>query len=276
MELSGKHVVVTGAASGIGRALALRFAAEGARGVVVADLDDAGAKAVAIEIESRGGEALAVGCDAGDPAQTVALVDRAEAAYGVVDLFCANAGVQGGAGLAETPDDVWRHAFEVNVLAHVAAARRLLPAWLERGEGYFLSTASAAGLLSVVGSAAYATTKSAAIAFAEWLAITYGDRGIRVSCLCPSAVRTPMLESALQQDGEVGRGMRIVTQSGPVLDPVDVAAAVVSGLAAERFLVLPHPQVQKMYAGRSADIDGWIAIMQHAKAAVERTAVERT
>lgn len=263
--MAGAHVVVTGGASGIGRALALRLAAAGARAVVVADLDDVGAKAVASSISdaSAGGvEALVVACDVSDPAAVVALIDEAEAAFGVVDLFCANAGVAGGSGLMETSRDEWQQALDVNVLAHVVAARRLVPAWLERGSGYFLSTASAAGLLSVVGGAAYAVTKTAAVAFAEWLAITYGDRGVRVSCLCPSAVDTPMLAAGLAADGEVGVGMRIVTSSLPVLSPEDVASAVVDGLAEERFLILPHPEVGPMFAARARDLDGWIGGMQ--------------
>src|SRR3954451_11536626 len=177
MELSGKVVAVTGGASGIGRALARRFAAEGARGVAVADLDEAGAGAVAAEI---GEAALAIGCDVAEDEQVGQLIDRTEEAFGPIDLFCANAGVGQGTGL-DTPDEVWDLALGVNVRARVFAARRLVPGWLERGEGYFLSTASAAGLLTQIGSAPYAVTKHAAVAFAEWLAVTYGDRGIRVS-----------------------------------------------------------------------------------------------
>ena len=260
--MAGAHVVVTGGASGIGRALVERFASAGARAIVVADVDGVGAKSVAASVASDDVEALAVTCDVSDPSAVVALIDEAEAAFGVVDLFCANAGVAGGSGLMETSFDEWQQALDVNVLAHVAAARRLVPAWLERGSGYFLSTASAAGLLSVVGGAAYAVTKSAAVAFAEWLAITYGDRGVRVSCLCPSAVDTPMLAAGLAADGEVGVGMRIVTTSLPVLSPEDVASAVVDGLAEERFLILPHPEVGPMYAARARDPDGWIRGMQ--------------
>ena len=198
----------------------------------------------------------------------MALIDEAEAAFGVVDLFCANAGVAGGSGLMETSFDEWQQALDVNVLAHVAAARRLVPAWLERGSGYFPSTASAAGLLSVVGGAAYAVTKSAAVAFAEWLAITYGDRGVGVSCLCPSAVDTPMLAAGLATDGEVGVGMWIVTTALPVLSLEDVADAVVDGLAEERFLILPHPEVGSMYVARARDLDGWIASMRHLRRSV--------
>lgn len=195
-------------------------------------------------------------------APVLGLIVEADAAFGVVDLFCANAGVAGGSGLMETSFDEWQQALDVNVLAYVAASRRLVPAWLERGSGYFLSTASAAGLLSVVGGASYAVTKSEAVAFAEWLAITYGDRGVRVSCLCPSAVGTPMWAAGLAADGEVGVGMRIVTSSLPVLSPEGVASAVVDGLAEERFLILPHPEVGPMYGARACDLDGWIGGMQ--------------
>jgi NAD(P)-dependent dehydrogenase (short-subunit alcohol dehydrogenase family) len=174
MEPTDRVVVVTGGASGIGRALAWRLAEEGARGVVVADLDEAGAQAVASDIGPR---ALGVGCDVADEQQVVDLVSRAEGAFGPVDLFCANAGVAVGTDL-ETPEETWELAFGVNVRAHVYAAKALLPGWLERGEGYFLATASAAGLLTQIGSAPYALTKHAAVAFAEWLSVTYGDRGL--------------------------------------------------------------------------------------------------
>lgn len=264
VDVRGAHVVVTGGGSGIGRALALRFAAAGARAVVVADIDDVAAKAVADEVSSVPGVAsLAVECNVADEASVVSLIDAAETSFGVCDLFCANAGVGGGNGVFEPSLADWQDTFAVNVLGHVAAARRLLPAWLERGSGHFLSTASAAGLLSVVGGASYAVTKAAAVAFAEWLAIMYGDQGVRVSCLCPSAVDTPLLAAGLSADGDVGLGMRIVTESLPVLSPEQVADAVIDGLAAERFLILPHPEVGAMYAARARDVDGWISGMQH-------------
>src|SRR6476659_3614552 len=197
MELTDRVAVVTGGASGIGRALAWRLAEEGARGVVVADLNAAGAQAVATEIGER---ALGVGCDVADEAQVIDLVARAQAAFGPVELFCANAGVAVGTDV-ETPEEVWDLALGVNVRAHVHAAKALLPGWLERGEGYFLTTASAAGLLTQIGSAPYAVTKHAALAFAEWLSVTYGDRGVKVSCLCPMGVNTPMLHGGILQGG---------------------------------------------------------------------------
>src|SRR5260370_624070 len=187
MELSGKVVVVTGGASGIGRALVIRLSREGTKGIVVADVDRAGAEEVAGLV---GG--LSVETNVASEIDVKRLVERAVAAYGPIDLFCSNAGifVRGG---EEVPDADWRRIFVINVMAHVYAARAVLPAMLARGEGYFLSTVSAAGLLSQIGSAPYAVTKHAALAFSEWLSITYGDRGLRVSCLCPQGVRTAML-----------------------------------------------------------------------------------
>jgi NAD(P)-dependent dehydrogenase (short-subunit alcohol dehydrogenase family) len=261
MKLVDKHIVITGAASGIGRAMALRFAREGARGIVIADIDASGLDAVAREIEPIA-SVFARSCDVSRRADIEALVDMAHARFETIDLFCANAGIGGGAGLEDTSDEEWTRAFDVNVRAHVIAAELLIPAWVERGEGYFLSTASAAGLLTVVGSAPYAVTKHGVVAFAEWLAITYGDRGVHVSCLCPMGVRTPMLDESLAGPGEVGAGGRIVVGSGPVLDPAAVAETVVDGLASERFLILPHPEVQSMFGAKASDHDKWIAAMR--------------
>ena len=252
MQLSNKVVVVTGGASGIGRALARRFADEGAR-VVVADLDGAGARAVAEEI---GG--LGVACDVAREEQVVDLIAQAP---GPVDLFCANAGVAIGTDEA-TPDAEWDLAFAVNVRAHVYAARALLPGWLERGEGYLLTTASAAGLLTQIGSAPYAVTKHAAVAFAEWLSITYGDRGVRVSCLCPMGVRTPMTEGD-------DLATNVVATAGPMLEPEAVASAVVDGLRDERFLILPHPEVMTFLRRKVDDHERWLAGMRRLQARVE-------
>jgi NAD(P)-dependent dehydrogenase (short-subunit alcohol dehydrogenase family) len=255
MNLSDKVVVVTGGASGIGRAFARRFADEGARGVVVADLDGDGAQDVADEI---GG--LGVACDVAIEAQVADLVARAASAFGPVDLFCANAGVAVGTDEA-APDAEWDLALAVNVKAHVYAARALLPAWLERGEGYFLATASAAGLLTQIGSAPYAVSKHAAVAFAEWLSVTYGDRGIRVSCLCPMGVKTAMTAGD-------GLATDIVATAGTMLEPEEVAATVVEGLQAERFLILPHPEVQTFFARKADDYDRWLAGMRRLQARV--------
>jgi NAD(P)-dependent dehydrogenase (short-subunit alcohol dehydrogenase family) len=255
MELFEKVVVVTGGASGIGRALAHRFAAEGACGVVVADLDGPGAQAVA---EAIGNRALGVACDVANEAQVAELVTQAERAFGPIDLFCANAGV--GVGTDETtPDAEWDLALGVNLKAHIYAARTLVRAWLERREGYFLATASAAGLLTQIGSAPYAVSKHAAVAFAEWLSVTYGDRGIRVSCLCPMGVRTPMTEGDnLAND--------VVAAAGAMLEPEEVADAVVEGLRAERFLILPHPEVMTFLRRKVDDNERWLAGMRRLQA----------
>ena len=255
MELTDRVAVVTGGASGIGRALAWRLAEEGARGVVVADLDAAGAQAVATEIGER---ALGVGCDVADEAQVIDLVARAQEAFGPVDLFCANAGVAVGTDL-ETPEEVWDLALGVNVRAHLYAAKALLPGWLERGEGYFLTTASAAGLLTQIGSAPYAVTKHAAVAFAEWLSVTYGDRGVRVSCLCPMGVRTGMTQVPDDAPDDLRLAAGVVAAAGDMLEPEQVADVVVDGLRAERFLILPHPEVLTFFQRKADDYDRWLA-----------------
>ena len=251
MELAGKHVVVTGAGSGIGRACAIRFAAEGAR-VVVADLHADTAEAVAAEI---GG--LAVPTDVGREADILALVQTAQSNGGPIDLFFSNAGVPGPAGGPEAPDAELQLTWEVNVMAHVWAARALLPAMVARGEGYLLSTASAAGLLTQVSALGYSITKHAAVALAEWLSITYADAGIRVSCLCPQAVRTPMLDVALEDP--VGAAPLL---AGGLIEPSDVAAAVVAGLRDERFLILPHEDVAKHLALKGAQPERWLSGMR--------------
>jgi NAD(P)-dependent dehydrogenase (short-subunit alcohol dehydrogenase family) len=261
MNVAGKVVVVTGGASGIGRALAERFSDDGAKGIVVADLDQEGATDVATDL----GNAIAVACDVGDPAHADVLIGAAEQAFGPVDLFCANAGVAVGVDLA-TPAE-WELAFSVNVRSHIAAAERLLPGWLERGSGYFLTTASAAGLASQIGSAPYAVTKHAAVAFAEWLSITYGARGVGVSCLCPMGVNTPLLTGGL--GGEDALGFRVVAAAAPILEPEDVAAAVVEGLRDERFLILPHPEVLEFFRHKAADYDRWLSGMRRLQARVK-------
>jgi len=264
MELIDKVVVVTGGASGIGRALAGRFVAEGARAVVVADLDQAAARAAAGDVEA----ALGLAVDVSSDADTQRLIETTEARFGPVDLFCANAGIGSGLGL-DAPDDVWDRMLDVNVRAHVLAARRLVPGWLARGQGYFLSTASAAGLLTQIGDAPYAVTKHAAVAFAEWLAVTYGQRGVGVSCLCPMGVDTPLLRGGLGHQDDEGLGARVVEAAGAILQPEEVADVVVRGLADERFLILPHPEVGEFFRRRSTDPDRWLRGMQQLQTTVE-------
>ena len=257
MELAGKVAVVTGGASGIGRALCRRFALEGAS-VVVADVDAPGAAAVAQEIKG-----LAVPCDVSVEADVLALIDAARLSFDRIDLFCANAGIATGsrpddpaAPLGpDTSDEDWERMWRVNVLSHVYAARALVPVMLEQGGGYILVTASAAGLLTVLGNAPYAVTKHAAVAFAEWLAVTYGDQGLRVSCLCPQFVRTEMLAGALPSDthGLANLG---------VIEPEQVADAVLEGLRAEQFLILPHPEVSTYFQRKAADYDRWLEGMR--------------
>ena len=252
MELAGKVVVVTGAASGIGRALARRFDAEGARGVAVADRDADGAAATAASIGAR---AIAVTTDVSVEADLQRLVEVTEEAFGPIDLFCSNAGIATNGGV-DARDDDWQRNWDINVMAHVFAARAVLPGMLARGEGYLLNTASAAGLLTQIGSAPYSVTKHAAVALAEWLSITHGDAGIKVSCLCPQGVRTPML----------GDGGALL---GPgALEPEDVAQAVVDGLRTEEFLILPHPEVKEYVRRKADDHDRWIRGMRRLQARV--------
>jgi NAD(P)-dependent dehydrogenase (short-subunit alcohol dehydrogenase family) len=247
VDLKSANVVVTGAGNGIGRALARRMAAEGAR-VVVNDLDAAAAEEVAAEVEG-----LAVAGDISNAEGTGRLIGVARTEFGEIDLFCANAGVAPPGGV-EAPDGAWEHAWELNVMAHVHAARELLPAWLERGRGHLLVTVSAAGLLTMLGAAAYSATKHAALAFAEWLSISYGDRGITVQALCPQGVRTAMLDQS-------GSAASLLLQDDAI-EPEQVADAAVDGLRDGRFLILPHPEVGRYYAARATDPDRWLAGMR--------------
>ena len=247
MNITDRVVVVTGGGSGIGAAMARRFAEENPRGLIVADLDIASATSVASDIG-----ATAVHVDVADPESNDRLIDETEDRFGPVDLFCANAGI-GFAGDEQTAPERWDFMWHVNLMSHVHAARRLIPGWLARGEGYFLSTASAAGLLTNLKAAQYSVTKHAAVSFAEWLAITYGDQGIKVSCLCPMGVKTPLLDSADE----------FHTLLDPLaLDPDEVADAVVAGIAAERFLILPHAEVEKFFQNKANDYDRWIGGMR--------------
>jgi NAD(P)-dependent dehydrogenase (short-subunit alcohol dehydrogenase family) len=262
---AGLRVVVTGAASGIGEALARALAAEGAR-VVVNDLDADRLQRVASFLPSTDG-ALAVPGDAASEAGAVALVSAARDHFGEIDLFCANAGVATRGGV-EAPEADWDLSWQVNVMAHVRAARALLPAWLARGRGHFLATVSAAGLLTMPGTAPYSVTKHAALAFAEWMSVTYGDKGIRVQALCPQGVRTPMLEAT-------GREGAVVL-APTAIEAADVAEAVLASLDGGRFLILPHPEVAGYYAGRAADPDAWQASMRHLQAKIDAATAPET
>lgn len=250
MNLQDKVVIVTGGANGIGRALCKRFAAEGARGVVVSDLDFDAARQVADEING-----LAVKTDVANEADIIALVAKANEAFGPVDLFCSNAGIGGIPGFEQVTNEAWQNIWEVNVMAHIFAARAVLPQMLERGGGYLLNTASAAGLLTQIGSAPYSVTKHAAVAFAEWLSITYGDRGIKVSCLCPQGVKTNLLMSS----AEAGAAGFLLAGA---IEPEDAAEAVVRGLAEEKFLILPHPEVAEYFQRKANDYDRWLRGMR--------------
>jgi NAD(P)-dependent dehydrogenase (short-subunit alcohol dehydrogenase family) len=252
VELKDRVVVVTGGASGIGRALCRRFAAEGARGVVVVDRDADGVQTIAAEL---GDTALGLTADVAVEADIINVVEHTEDHFGPIDLFCSNAGIGGGGGI-EAPDEIWQAIWEINVMAHVFAARAVLPSMLARGEGYLLNTASAAGLLMNLGNASYTVTKHAAVGFAEWLAVTYGDRGIKVSCLCPQGVRTNML-----MGGPRDPSTEVVLAQGAI-EPEELAESVVEGLRAERFLILPHPEVSEYVRRKAEDPDRWLAGMR--------------
>jgi NAD(P)-dependent dehydrogenase (short-subunit alcohol dehydrogenase family) len=260
MDLSGRTCVITGAASGIGRALAQRFHAEGAN-VLLTDRDAPGVAAVASALDTaRKGSAIGVGGDVSHEPDVVDHIARARDAWGSVDLYWANAGVAVGGDL-ETPDDEWDLAWRVNTKAHYIAARHLIGDWLARGEGYFCSTASAAGLLTQIGSAPYALTKHAAVAFAEWMSVTYGDRGVRVTCLCPQAVRTNLVAGRADS-----AGARATRASGAVLEPDDVAEACLAAVRDERFLVLPHAEVLTYWQRKTSDVDRWLGGMRRLQA----------
>jgi NAD(P)-dependent dehydrogenase (short-subunit alcohol dehydrogenase family) len=248
MKVAGKVCVVTGGASGIGRALCVRFAADGAAGVVVVDRNADGAGEVATAI---GG--LAVACDIGSESEVTAMVARATEHYGRVDVMCHNAGIANDNDFLTGPVDPWHQQWAVNVMGQVYATRAVLPQMLERGEGYLLHTASMAGLLTSVGQAAYAATKSAVVALAEWLSITYGRRGIEVFLLAPIGVDTPMLAGT----------SKVLREIGPVVTPAAVADLVTDAFAEGRFLTFTDPVAEKWLRGKAADRAGWIAGMRN-------------
>lgn len=258
MDIRNKVVIVTGGASGIGRSLAQRCAAEGARGVVVADIQQEAAQQVADGLPA--GVGLALRCDVRQEAEIQALVAATRERFGQVDAYLSNAGILGQAGGIELDDALWNAMWQVHGMAHVWAARAVVPEMVERGEGFFLVTASAAGLLSIVETAPYAVTKHAAVAFAEWLRIAYGRRGLGVACLCPQSVRTPMVkgtDSSASHDG--------------VLPPEQVAGDVLQAMQDGRFLVLPHPEVLQYLRAKGQDYERWLGGMQklHARHAAQ-------
>ncbi|HEV2029426.1 MAG TPA: SDR family oxidoreductase [Candidatus Dormibacteraeota bacterium] len=252
MDVTGRVVVVTGGARGIGRALAKRFAQARAEAVIVADVDLDGVSAVAREID-----ATAVRCDVSREADVKELVDRVEADHGRIDIFCSNAGIAVGGG-PETPTDQWQHIWDVNLMSHVYVARHAVPGMLKRKEGYLLGTVSAAGLLNHVFAAPYGVTKAAALSLFEWLAIAHGDEGVRVSCLCPQGVKTDMLAA------ERRLGLEFLTANA--LEPEAVAEIVVQGLHDERFLILPHPEVADYFRRKADDYDRWLKGMRRLRA----------
>ena len=246
MEIANKIIVVTGAASGIGKAMAQRFSKEGAKLVVCSDLNGEGAQETAQEC---GGVAFTT--NVGKEGDIQHLIETVENDHGPIDIFCSNAGIGFGGG-AETPNDQWQTIWDVNVMAHVWAARHVVPKMIARGGGYLVNTASAAGLLSQIGSASYAVTKHAAVGFAEWLALTHGDDGIKVSVLCPQAVRTAM--TAGNEDG--------VASINGMMEPDECVDAVVETIKAESFLILPHKEVLKYMRNKTEDYDRWIGGMR--------------
>jgi NAD(P)-dependent dehydrogenase (short-subunit alcohol dehydrogenase family) len=268
MEYDGKVAVVTGGAKGIGSALARDLVGRGTD-VLLTDLDADGVAATVDDLRQLGpGRVEGLPGDAADEGTLRDLIGRAEATFGPVDLFFANAGVPG-PGEVDASEAAWDLALQVNVLAHVRAARLLVPGWLERGRGWFVATASAAGLLTQIGAAPYSVTKHAAVAFAEWLSITYGDRGLSVSCLCPMGVDTALLNDGTISDDPAHRhGARVVTSAGEVLAPADVARTTLDGVAAGEFLILPHPEVREFFRRRATDHDRWLAGMRRLQADV--------
>jgi NAD(P)-dependent dehydrogenase (short-subunit alcohol dehydrogenase family) len=248
MDIRGKVAVVTGGASGIGAGLARRFAADGARGVVVADMNLTRAQGVA---QGIGPQAVAIQCDVSKEADIQALVAATRKQFGQVDAYISNAGILGRMGGIDLEDELWDKMWQVHGMAHVWAARAVVPEMVKRGEGYFLVTASAAGLLNIVESAPYGVTKHAAVAFAEWLRIAYGRKGIRVSCLCPQSVQTDMTANGTGSAGVNG-----------VLSPEQVAEAVTQVMRDESFLVLPHPEVLTYMRAKTTDYDKWLGGMQ--------------
>ena len=265
MDVKDKVAIVTGAGSGIGAALVRKLVAAGAR-VTAVDLDETGVRATIADLGEAGDRASAQTADVSDSEQIAGLIEHTREKFGPVDLYFANAGIIGPSGLGDSDED-WLRTVNVNTLAHVRAARLLVPEWLERGSGYFIATASAAGLLTQIGAAAYSTTKAAAVGFADWLSVTYGDQGIGVSCLCPMGVNTAMLHWGEDQGTEEDSlGSRVVTSAGAVLEPDDVAQVVLEAVNEERFLILPHPEVAEFMIRKASDRERWLRGMRRLQA----------
>ncbi len=262
MQLEGASAVVTGAAGGIGAAVARRLLDRGAGTVVLTDVDG---ERLGVTADALGDHAVAV---VADVTTEIGIEEVLTAAGGTPDLYVANAGIFRGFGLEATDED-WSAILDVNLMAHVRAARLLVPRWLEVGSGCFAVTASAAGLLTQLGSPTYAASKHAAVGFAEWLAATYGDRGVQVAALCPMGVRTPMTDGGRAADGDAGVAHGAVATAGDMMDPLDVADVLLDAIVEGRFLALPHEQVGQMYAQKAADPDRWIAGMQRYRRSLE-------
>jgi NAD(P)-dependent dehydrogenase (short-subunit alcohol dehydrogenase family) len=256
-SFEGAVAVVTGGAGGIGRALAARLATEGVR-VAIVDLDPRAAELVAAGLPG----AIAVSADVGDRAAVRRMVDEVESALGPIDIYCSNAGIASGGGLGE--DEAWDLSWRVHAMAHVHAARAVVPGMTDRGRGVFVVTASAAGLLMMMQSAPYTVTKHAAVAIAEWLAVNYGGEGIQFHCLCPQGVRTAMVSSDPRGEAEVAA-------SGTILEPAQVADDVIDAIRSGRFLVLPHPEVHDFETAKVADRDRWLRGMRRLLARVAGT-----
>lgn len=268
MTVEGSVCVVTGGGSGIGKALANEFASAGAR-VVIGDITARSADDTADEICARGHAAVAAQVDASSTAGIRELIDLAHNQFGAVDVYVANAGVIGPPGLGFDDLD-WERTIAVNLTAHVRAAALLVPGWIQRGHGYFVSVASAAGLLTQVGGAAYAATKHAAVGFAEWLAIAYGYKGIGVSCVCPMGVDTPLLHTARRSANAMEQlTARAIIESADVIAPEHVARSTVDACRNGEFLVLPHPEVRQLYERKATNHDRWIEGMRRYQAALD-------
>jgi len=278
MELSNSNIVVTGAGSGIGAALCMRFAEEGPRAIALVDLDAAALDRSLQELTQGFPQVDLTShlVDVSQESEVIDLIHTVTESSGTIDLFCGNAGIGTALGL-EAPNQVWQSTLDVNLMAHVYAARALMPAWLDRGRGYYLLTASAAGLLTNLGDAPYSVSKHGAVALAEWMSITYGDRGIGVSCLCPQGVRTPLLfpemKASVAPDSDAASSPEdavalAVVRAQRILEPSEVAESVVAALATEQFLILPHEEVAAYEQARASNRERWLTAMRRLQAQI--------